>query len=268
MKDKKTILMGGAAVALLALSFFIVYLVLNFFFDFGPESAKKDEVKEPTSTVVSKDPKVSASNFLNVVGNIGDLSEVNQDYFNEIQLETNSDRRMSSYEKALEMILEDSPLVDERTLNAIKEESIEFFVFYKMSDVKVSEPLNERKINVFRNAVGNQEFNAVDVYANFTSSKHTFYWPTDATGESIITEAMVQDKFEDVKITLIESDGLWFIYDVENAEDLINVRFSTWKGVGKDNVSVEEVILNEYSLNYNVETEWERGVNFEKQKRN
>ena len=255
MKDKKNILIGGAAIALLAFSFLIVYLVFNFFFDFGPDNAKKDEIKEPTSDVVSKDPRVSTSNFLNAVGNMGDLSEVNQEYFNEIQLETNSDRRMNSYEQARKMILEDSPLVDERTLETIKSESIEFFVFYKISDIKVSDPLNERKINVFRNAVGNQEFNAVDVYANFTSSKHTFYWPTDATGESIITEAMVQDEFEDVKVTLVESDGLWFIYDVEDAEDLINVRFSTWKGIGKDDVSVDEIILNEYSLNYNVEVE-------------
>lgn len=206
-----------------------------------------------SSDIVSTDPKVSAANFITQNGTIGNLSEVDQAYFDrKFTSETNADRRMASFEKVRDAIVPDSPIITGREEDAIKNQTVDFPVFYEVRDLKVSEPSNVKPLVIHHNQIGPVEYESVDVYVDFTSAENTFYWPTDASedNKSIITQMEAVDHFEDVKVTLVKSGDLWFIYDVEDIEYLLNVRMSTWSGRGNNDMSTEQEVINEYELDY------------------
>lgn len=230
------LLLGG----IIAITLFVV----NF------DSDKKVEINpELSSDIVSEDPKISASNFIKINGTMGELTKVNQDYFKIVQEETNSDRRRIAFENVKDAIVSDSPLLSERIEETIKNDNLEFFRFYEIINLKVSNPSEVSPLVVNHDVTGPVQYDSVSVYVDFESSQHTFYWPTDATGDSIISQMRATDKFEDVKVTLVKSGELWFIYDVEDSEYLLNARMSTWHGRGVENITTDKVLVTTYEIN-------------------
>lgn len=231
------LLLGG----IIALTLFIV----NF------DADKKEEIKPDllSSDLVSTDPKISAANFIKANGTMGDLTEINQEYFKTVQEETNSDRRRKAFEKVKDAIVPDSPLLNERIENAILNDNLEFLRFYEVDNLKVSEPSEISPLIINHDVSGPVQYDSVSVYVDFESSQHTFYWPTDADSESIITQMKTTDKFEDVKVTLVKSGELWFIYDVEDSEYLLNSKMSTWQGRGVETGSTDKILVTTYEMN-------------------
>lgn len=237
-----------AALGLLGLAITVSLIIVNW----DPE--KKKDVEnvglELSSEIVSTDPKVSATNFIMGNGNIGDVKQINEDYFSELQPETNGDRRQEAYDKIKDAIIPDSPLLSERIQEVIKNDTVEFMNFYEISDLKVGNPSDPYPLVISHDTLGNIQYEAVDVLVDFTSFFHGFYWPTDTDGEPVITHKRSSDSFQDVKITLVKSGDLWFIYDVEDSEYLLNARMATWHGRGKNDVSTDMLVVKEYEMNY------------------
>lgn len=220
------------------------------------ESTNKEEIELTLgSDIVSTDPKVSAANFIKHNGTMGDLSEINQDYFKNPFAEDNADRRMNAFQSVKDAIIPDSPLLARNIEKFIKENVSDFHVYYEIRDLKVGEPSEVVPLTIHHNQVGSIEYDSVEVKLDFTSAQNVFYWPTDATGDGIITQMEAVDHFEDVTVTLVKSGDLWFIYDVEDSEHLLNVRMSTWSGRGIDDVSVDQKVVAEYKINYDEKEE-------------
>lgn len=247
--QKGNIIKAVLSLGLLALVFTITFLIVGF----NKEEKQEVEVDmKMSSSIVSTNPRQSAANFITFNGTMGDLTKVNQSYFSKIQEETNGDRRSSALNKVKSSIVDGSPLLSERTEEHIKERLDTFFIFYKVSNVKTSEPSEMSKISISHNAIGEREYEAVEVQVDFTSSMHGFYWPTDMGGDSIIKERKSSEKFEDIKVTLIKNDGEWYIYDVEDSEYLLNSRMATWQGIGENTAVVDPEVINEYTMDYEV----------------
>lgn len=253
MKNK-FIMQMIVAVGMLAATVGITMMIVNFDKD-GKD--KVDVELDLESDIVSTDPKVSASNFIKFNGTMGDISQINQEYFSTYQEETNSDRRMNAYTKVKDAILPDSPLLSGRTLKTIERDTLDFLVFYEITNMKASNPSKVYPLVVNHDENGEIQYEAVDVFLDFTSSQHTFYWPTDMGSDSIITQMKASDDFSNVKVTLVKSGDLWFVYNVEDSEHLLNVRMSTWQGKGKDTVSTDRDLVNEFEMDYNLSGEME-----------
>lgn len=252
--NKSIIIKMITAVGMLAFVVGITFYVVNF-----EKSTTKETVDlNLSSDIVSTDPKISAANFITHNGTIGDLKEVDQEYFNNFStMSTNVERRMATFEKVKDAVVPDSPIITGREEDTIKNQLVEFPIYYEIRDLKVSEPSDVKPLVVHHHGTGPAEYDSVEVYVDFTSAENTFYWPTDASGDGMITQMEAVDSFEDVKVTLVKSGDLWFIYDVEDIEYLLNIRMSTWSGRGKNDVSTEQVLINTYERNYNGITEEE-----------
>lgn len=239
--------------SLISLTMVIAIIVVSIFVVNYDGSNKKEKVAtnlKLSSELVSTDPKISAANFLKANGTIGDVSKVDEKYFGLKNKETNADRRIEAFKKVKDSIVPDSPIITGTEIENAKLQLSDFPIFYTIDDIKISEPSEEKTLTITHDGKGSVEYKSVDVYADFVSYQDTFYWPTDVTGDSIITQERAKDQFKDVKITLVKSGGLWFIYDVEDIEYGLNVRMATWSGRGKDDVSPNQERVAEYELNY------------------
>lgn len=247
--NKSNIIKMSIAVGMLAFVFLITLLIVNY-----EKPINKETVDLGLSSdIVSTDPKVSASNFIMHNGTIGDLSEVNQAYFEKnFTTVTNADRRMESFMKVKDAIMPDSPIISGREESAIETQTTDFPIYYEIRDMRVGEPEESEPLIIYHDVEGPIEYESVDVKVDFTSAQNTFYWPTDASGDSIITQMEATDTFEDVIVTLVKSGDLWFIYDVEEIEYKLNIRMSTWSGRGNDDVSIEQKLINSYDLDFSV----------------
>lgn len=210
---------------------------------------KSEFVFESNSDLVSTNPSTTAGNFIQANGTMGNLKEVNEEFFKTFQSETNADKRLKAYNLAKEAIIIDSPLLSSRTEQNISSYMTEFPEYYEIRDLKVSEPINQSKFKILHDG-GEVEYDSVEVLVDFTSAKNTLYWPTDVSGESVITQKEAIDEFKNVKVTLVKSGELWFVYDVEDSEHKLNVRMSTWQGRGKDNFSIEQKEIAIYEMDY------------------
>lgn len=249
LMNKSNIIKMSIALGMLGFVFLVTILIVNYEKPIGKETVDLGL----SSDIVSTDPKVSASNFIMQNGTMGDLSEVDQAYFERNFLDvTNPDRRMESFEKVKDAIIPDSPIISGREETAMKTQSTDFPIYYEIRDLEVGEPGKPTPLIIYHDVEGPIEYESVDVKVDFTSAQNTFYWPTDASGDSIITQMEALDYFEDVTVTLVKSGDLWFIYDVEEIEYKLNVRMSTWSGRGNDDVSIEQTLINSYNLDYAV----------------
>lgn len=244
--NKTNVIKMIMAILMLALVIGATLFIVNF------EKTTDKEIVELdlSSDIVSTDPKVSAANFINHNGTIGDLSEVDQEYFDNFSEAANDEKRMASFNKVKDAIIPDSPMINGREEDTIKNQTVEFPIYYEVRDLKVSEPSNVKPLIIHHDGIGPIEYESVDVKVDFTSAESTFYWPTDASGDGMITQMEAVDYFEDVKVTLVKSGDLWFIYDVEDSEYLLNIRMATWSGRGLNDVSTEQEAKAYYERNY------------------
>ena len=206
-----------------------------------------------SSELASDDPAKTAANFIKSNGTMGDISKVNQEYFNKTNDETNSKRRGDAYKRTKTVIFPGSPLLDSRVEKTIENDNVEFPTFYEITDVKAGNVTTGNSKSLAVTGAGTKEYESATVLVDFTTSKYTLTWPTDLESESIIKENKTTEDFGNIQVTLVKSEGLWYVYDVTDIEDLLNVRMSTWKGIGVDDVSTDEEVINEFEMNYDVE---------------
>lgn len=249
MSRKDIIVKGAISLFMLGIVIVATLFIVNY--------DKSDNKKAPVdlkldlkSSLVSKDPRISAANFLKANGTIGDVSKVNKEFFGQKVIETNAERRINAFKKVKDAIVPDSPIITGREIENAKTQSQDFPIFYTIDKIKVGEPSEVKPLVIEHDGIGSTEYDSVEVLADFVSYQDTFYWPTDVTGDSIITQERAKDEFKDVKITLVKSGELWFIYDVEDIEYNLNVRMATWSGRGKDDVSPNQEKVAEYEFNY------------------
>lgn len=259
MINKETVIRVLIALGMLGVVIFTTLFFVNY--ESKVEKVEVDYEMELDSEIVSVDPKVSASNFIRYNGTMGDLSKVSQDYFDNQVVETNPERRMAAFVKVKDAVIPDSPILTGREEEAIERQTSDFPVFYEADELKVGEPSDVRPLRVEHDTIGPVEYESVEVNIDFTSSQHTFYWPTDTGGDSRLTQKATSEEFEDITVTLVKSGDLWFIYDVENIEYDLNVRMATWSGRGEDTVTVEQEVVGYYDLNYNDSREDEKEEN-------
>lgn len=246
------------AVGMLASIVIIGLYIVNY-----DKSSKRINYKlDLSSDIVSEDPSISAANFIANNGTMGDLSEITQEFIDSYNMPTNADRRMAAFQKVKDAIVPDSPLLSGNEEEVIKNQTSEFPIYYEVRDVKVSGPSAVKPLVIHHNGIGPTKYDSVDVYVDFKSAENVLYWPTDTGGHSIITQMEAVDYFENVKVTLIKSDGLWYIYDVEDSEYKLNARMSTWGGKGKNDVSSEQYVVAEYQINYDASMFDELGGDF------
>lgn len=248
MSKKDIIVKGLISIGMLALVIVATLFIVNY-----DNSDVKKTVNEPlkmSSDIVSTDPKVSAANFIKANGTIGDISKVNKEYFGLKNTETNSQRRIEAYKKVRDAIVPNSPIITGKEIENAQIQSSDFPTFYTIDKLKVGEPSGITPLTISHDDAGTTEYKSVEVLVDFTSYQDTFYWPTDVTGDSIITQERAKDDFSNVKITLVQSGDLWFIYNVEDIEYSLNVRMATWSGRGKDDVSPNQERVAEYEFNY------------------
>ena len=206
-----------------------------------------------SSELASEDPAETAANFIKSNGTMGDISKINQEYFNKTNDETNSDRRGEAYKRTKSVIFPGSPLLDSRIEKVIENDNVEFPTFYEVTDIKAGNVVTVNSKSLAVTGAGTKEYETVTVLVDFTTSKYTLTWPTDLESESIIKENKTTEDFKNIQVTLVKSEGLWYVYDVADIEDVLNVRMSTWKGLGIDDVTSEEELINEFEMNYEVE---------------
>lgn len=248
MNRKDLIIKGSISILMLGIIIVVTFFIINY--DNTTSKEKIDLSLDLNSEIVSTDPKISAANFIKYNGTMGDIQKVDENYFGPQNLETNADRRIASLEKVKDAIIPDSPIISGRELENAKNQLMDFPVFYTIENVSASEPSEIKPLIIEHDEIGSTQYESVDVLIDFTSIQDTFYWPTDVTGDSIITQERAKDEFKDVKVTLVKSGDSWFIYDVEDIEYKLNVRMSTWSGRGKDDVSTDQKTIAEYKLNY------------------
>lgn len=207
------------------------------------------EVKGKNSNLVSKDPKESAANFIMANGSIGNLEELSEKDLTSGNLQETVEMRLQTLDKVKDAIVDDSPIIsgDEEEASWLRDGL--FPVYYSIRNLKVGEPYGKKKVRIEHNQIGSVEYNSIKVNVDFDSVETVFTWPTDLQLKAVLTRLESTDSFKNVAIELVEIDGLWYIYDVENIEYLLNVRMATWDGRGSYDVSSDEAIVaKEYEI--------------------
>lgn len=244
LKMIKNIIKGLMAIGILLSILVLTFLIFN----------KDEEISEENwelnlnSDIVSTNPKKSAANFIMQNGTIGDLTNLKKEDIVHLNFPASSDMRRSSFDLAKPAIIPGSPLIDGNEEETIANDLAQFPVYYSIENLKVDEPAPIYKLPLNHNGIGLVEHDAVKVNVSFDSIQTTFYWPTDFGSDGIITKEVALDSFEEISVTMVNSGGKWFIYDVEDSEYTLNVRMSTWSGRGNYDVSVEQEVVEEYIL--------------------
>jgi len=230
MKNKKDIIYFVIAILSVSIIGLVSFIILN-----EDDSVKMNEVEhfEVDSDILSTDPKKTTYNYIKTNGTMGNLEkDVTEEKFktNEIIFE-NSSRRLISLEKVKKATIDGSPLITGKEEKNIDEfaNSLNFPFFYRVDNFKISEPEEEKKLKVYSEN-GPSEYDSISLFVSFDSFMIRYMRPTDTSYDGTHTEITNKETFENVKVTLVKSGDLWFVYDIENAEKLINERFSTWNG--------------------------------------
>lgn len=223
------ILISGAIVLLLVVS---AVLIVNY----KPKPTMKEiKVIETDSKIVSDDPQTTASLFTKANGTMGSLSEATTESLKTGELVfNNGERRKSAFIEVSKAIVPGSPLITDLELKNIERHinNIDVAVIFLAENIKVGKPANERRLSVSSEEEGLNEYDAVDVLVSFDSIKTTFMSAKDSSFDGTYTQVDNRETFNEVKITLVRSGELWFVYDIEDAEYLLNERFATWSGIG------------------------------------
>lgn len=192
-----------------------------------------------SSEIVSTDPMVTASNFIFANGTMGDVeTDITQDKLrtNEAVFE-NEGRRLIALSRVKEALIPGSPLIrgDEESHAKIFTRELNYPYIYKVDNVKVSEPSEISMLKVF-SETGPSEYESVELFVSFDSTRIHYLRAGDSSYDGTHTEISNVESFSDIKMTLAKSGDLWFVYDIEDAEVIVNERFATWSGVGRSTV--------------------------------
>lgn len=253
MNNKKGVSKDSIIKMVISVAMLLAIVAGIYFFIFRDNIQTKEEIAiEANSDILSTDPKETAANYIAANGNMGDIEEdLSEDkILTGEHLRDNERRRLNALDKVEAATIPGSSLITGREKNkSIKfAEDSAFPMLYNIDNIYVSEPLNERKITVM-SEVGPVEYEAVDVLVSFDSMKYMLICPTDVSYDG--THELVGNKetFEEMKTTLVKSGDVWFMYEINDSENLLNERFATWQGVS--NVSVDETkdeIIKEISV--------------------
>lgn len=228
---KKLIIAGLLAVGMLAGAYFIVI------YEPEPEMTAIENV-DIYSELVSTDPMQSAANFITANGTMGSIeNDITQEKMktNEATYE-NSHRRLLALSRVTNAVIPGSPLITGREEDNISKFTMDLDspVLYKVDNVVVSEPSEPQMLTIF-SETGPIEYDSVDVTVTFDSTRIHYSRVHDVTYDGTHTQLSIKESFE-TKVTLVQVDELWFIYDIENAEELLNERFATWSGSTNSNI--------------------------------
>lgn len=242
MKDTKIVSKDSIIKMVISVAMLLTIVAGIYYFIFRESVETKEEIViEANSEVLSTDPKKTAANYIAANGNMGDIEEdLSEDkIITGEHLRDNGKRRLNALDKVSPATIPGSNLITGRERNkSIKfTDDSTFPLLYKVDNIYVSEPLNERNVTV-SSEVGPVEYEAVDVLVSFDSIRYLLICPTDVSYDG--THELIENKetFSEIKTTLVRSGDFWFMYEIENSEELLNERFATWQGVS--NISVDE----------------------------
>lgn len=202
------------------------------------------------SDIVSTIPQESALNFVYHNATIGNqkalatFANLSSGYS-----VTNVDtERVNAYKNVETALIYGSPLIGNQVNYSYEYfKRMQFATFWEVDELSLvaSETYNERQIEVV-SELGLHEYNAVDVNVSFTSNVVAYTHDMDSDWDGNYVRMVTPKSFKDMTITLVEVDGKWFIYDMPNAEEEVNIRFATWKGISPatvDEGSIESGII-------------------------
>lgn len=242
--DKNNIVKGILAFGIVAIIALVTFFILNL------ESNEKQEFKTvpKKSDLVSKDPKISAVNFITANGTIGNIEEKTESQIINGEINLTPEMRFIALDIAKTAIIDDSPIITGTEVEASLLRDGLFPNYYSIRDLKAGEPYGDKTITINHDQIGPVEYPSVKVDLDFKTVETTLTWPTDVHLSSKITQQEVVDLFENVTVELVKDGDYWYIYDVEDMEYELNVRMATWSGRGSYDVSADYKFVKEYSI--------------------
>lgn len=176
------------------------------------------------------DPQVATSTFIYLAGNMKSQDDYNSDRFifsltNRDEASFNSIYRLNSLEKARGLLSPGSLITVNTEIARGYGQSITIPEQYTVleSSIKVSNPTDNRKITI-----NSGEYNAVNITANFISQKDTFDHPRDSTWDGLSYTHYQNNAEITLNFTLVEVDGFWYVYNIDDVNTIMGPRFSTW----------------------------------------
>lgn len=206
------------------------------------EPLEKIDLDGTDSEIVSTNPQQTAALFIQANGTMGDIEKdiTIESLSDNSAVFTNIDRRMNTLSEVEKALVPGSPIINENERKHIENftRALNYPVLYKVENIKVGKPKNERDIQV-RSKEGTSTYNALDLNVSFESIRSVFMAPNDTSYDGTHTQVDNKENF-DVTIVLAKSGELWFVYDVLDSEYLVNERFSTWSGISNSIIDFEK----------------------------
>lgn len=235
MKYKNQIIAGVIVSVLIGVS----YLIFSgmFFSTSKPQEEVKINIHD--TSIVSTTPQETLAKFIYQAGTMGDIAveATSANLKSGFANQYNGERRVKSYDKVSTALVDGSPMKEPnaRKFSLDYGKILANPVFYEVNEdsLKVSEPYNERNLSIVSTS-GRHDYNAVDVTFSFDSRKVTFDRVKDASWDGTYTRVDNLEQFSNLVATLVQIDDYWYVYEVDNAEKLINARFSTWQGISPE----------------------------------
>ena len=236
MKDKKQliqiIISSLIVIALFALAYFVIIYE-------PPLKLVEIDNIDINSDILSTDPLETSYKIIKVNGTMGNIEkEITQETMetNEATFE-NTYRRQLALSKTKVAIIPGSPLINGEEEGYIKifTSDLDAPYIYEIDNIKLSEPMKYEKLTVY-SETGPTEYNSTEVLASFDSTRITYSSAKDSSYDGTYKQIRNTENYENIKITLVQVGELWFIYDVEDAEKIINERFATWSGTYPSNI--------------------------------
>ncbi|HHT98335.1 MAG TPA: hypothetical protein GXZ90_10635 [Clostridiales bacterium] len=198
-----------------------------------------------SSDIVSTIPEETALRFIKANGTMGNMTtDITQDKMKTGEaISENSARRLLALHKVNEAIIPGSPLIssyEESNIKTFTRDLVSPYI-YTIDNIKISEPDNLREIVIYAET-GPIEYEALDVYASFDSTRINYTRARDTSYDGTHIQLNNTENFSNVKVVLAKSGDLWFIYDIEDSEYIINERFATWSGIGASSVDYSKNI--------------------------
>lgn len=233
---KKTVIQVGIAIALVVGLMITAYIIVSY-----EPDIKMIENKPHTSdsNIVTNDAQKTAALFVEANGNIGNTEKdiTIKTLESGEAIENNSKRRLEAFYAVNRATIPGSPLIKDNQDSYIRKYTSKLNTPYtfKVENVSTSKPSKISKLIINTNSEST-EYEAVDVYVSFDSIMTTFVCATDTSYDGTHTQMDNKAHFDKLKVTLVNSGDLWFVYDIENAEKVVNERFATWRGVSPSTI--------------------------------
>lgn len=185
------------------------------------------------SSIVSANPSETAYKFIKANGTMGNIEkDITQDKMktNEAVFE-NPHRRLLALSKVKDAVISGSPLIkgDEEGHIKVFTRDLDSPYIYLIDNIEASEPSKPQRLTVF-SEVGPTDYNSVDVFVSFDSTRINYVSAKDTSYDGTNIQKSNTERFEKLKVTLVQVADVWLVYDIEDAEQLLNERFATWSG--------------------------------------